>query len=254
MQALRPTRFSTFPFICVATQTTDTLPLPAPCSVADLDTLRALFIAREGRALGALAARMAAAGSAADVFDTWMYHESDAVQYATQTFGEREVLEAGIKALATVSPALHAVLAPTLQLYALACVEADLGQLVCGGLVSAEAGAAVPERSRALCAELTPQWRVLVEGLGVPDHLVASPIAADWGLYNEASEDSGGGGVGPTLLLFRFRVNCVINMGMVSVTWMDLACRMYVCVVCRAGLTLIVGSECLCRHKMWGSC
>ena len=48
-----------------------------------------------------------------------------------------------------------------------------------------EAARALPDALRALCAGLAPHYRLLVDSFGIPDYLVASPIAADWSLYNE---------------------------------------------------------------------
>lgn len=47
------------------------------------------------------------------------------------------------------------------------------------------AGRAVGEAARGLCAQLAPQARVLVDAFGIPEHLVAAPIAADWAAFNE---------------------------------------------------------------------
>jgi len=155
-------------------------------SVCDLETLRALFTTREARMLRSLHVAMAGAGrSPPEVFDAWMHRESDTVQAATQAFGEREVLEAGIRALTTLSPSLRALLGPLLQLYALTRLEADLAWFLCEGLVRPEVGAAVPQRARQLCADLAPHWRTLVDGFGIPEYLVAAPIAADWTEYNK---------------------------------------------------------------------
>lgn len=44
----------------------------------------------------------------------------------------------------------------------------------------------MPAAARALCAALAPRWRLLVDSFGIPEHLVAAPIAGDWAKYNEA--------------------------------------------------------------------
>jgi len=133
-----------------------------------------------------LGSAMASAGkSPPEVFDAWMHRESDTVQATTQAFGEREVLEAGMRALQAASPALRSTtLGPLLQLYALTRLEADLAWFMCEGLLRPEVAARVAPKARELCATLSGQWQTLVEGLGVPDHLVAAPIAADWTKYN----------------------------------------------------------------------
>ena len=77
------------------------------------------------------------------------------------------------------------MLSDVVRLYALHRAEADLGWLVTSGLVSLEAARALPDALRALCAGLAPHYRLLVDSFGIPDYLVAAPIAADWSLYNE---------------------------------------------------------------------
>jgi acyl-CoA oxidase len=123
-----------------------------------------------------------------------MYAQSDAVQAVTQAFGEREVLAAGLAALEAAAPPLRALLDPVLRLYALSRLEANLGPLMADGLLGRAAGGAVAPAARALCAALAPRWGVAVRGFGVPEHLVAAPIAGDWARYNSVRGGRGGGG------------------------------------------------------------
>lgn len=60
-------------------------------------TLHSLFIVREGRLLLQLAQAMGSRKG--DMFDTWMKQQSDLVQATALAFGEREVLEASLRAL-----------------------------------------------------------------------------------------------------------------------------------------------------------
>ncbi len=59
----------------------------------DVNALRGVFVAREGRLLGALAAKMRGISGEA-VFDTWMKRESDLVQATALAYAEREVIDA----------------------------------------------------------------------------------------------------------------------------------------------------------------
>jgi acyl-CoA oxidase len=172
-----------------------------------------------------------------EVFDAWMHRESDTVQATTQAFGEREVLEAGMRALKDVSSGLKRLLEPIIQvrfglimdkketstvaliilhvlpillmpyhpwsvdygeanltysaslllltqLYAVSRLEADLGYFLTEGLIDRRAGAAVVPAARRLCADVAPRWQEIIEGFGIPRHLVAAPIAGDWTGYN----------------------------------------------------------------------
>ena len=47
-------------------------------------------------------------------------------------------------------------------------------------LTHLQAGKALPAAVRATVAEVGPQAQAVVEAFGIPDHLVAAPIAGDW--------------------------------------------------------------------------
>ena len=51
-------------------------------------------------------------------------------------------------------------------------------------LSPSQAGRALPAAVRASVAEVGPQAQAVVEAFGIPDHLVAAPIAGDWERYN----------------------------------------------------------------------
>ena len=154
-------------------------------SLTDLKTLQSVLLAREARAMTTLAKAMGKAGStSAEIFDTWMHQESDAVQHCTLSFGEREVFEAGVRALAHTSPALRALLAQVLTLYAVTKIEADLGWFMCEGVLSVEVGREVAPVGRQLCAALAGRWREIVAGFGIPSYLVSAPAAGDWQRFN----------------------------------------------------------------------
>lgn len=63
--------------------------LRAVGGLRDLEALRAVFVAREGRLLGALAAKMAGAKGGEAVFEVWMKRESDLVQVGSGSSGGR---------------------------------------------------------------------------------------------------------------------------------------------------------------------
>ncbi len=74
----------------------------AGAQLRDLGALRGVFEAREGRLLGALAARMAGVKGGEEVFETWMKGESDLVQATALAYAEREVLDASLRAVQQV--------------------------------------------------------------------------------------------------------------------------------------------------------
>ncbi|KFM25759.1 Acyl-coenzyme A oxidase 2, peroxisomal [Auxenochlorella protothecoides] len=160
-------------------------PAVTVASLSDPEALLALFTARDGRRLAALASAMSGLGSSAEVFDVWMRRESDAVQATATAYAEREVLGACVRALRAASPVARPLLVRCVTLYALCRLEADLAWLMTEGMVPLRVGAAVPGAVRGLCAALAPDFGTLVQALGVPEHLIAAPIAGDWARYNE---------------------------------------------------------------------
>ncbi|EFJ45833.1 hypothetical protein VOLCADRAFT_93964 [Volvox carteri f. nagariensis] len=179
--------------------------------LGDLAVLQRLLAVREGRLVRQLAAAMAAANAAAggaltaqeSTFDTWMKRESDLVQATAYAFAEREVMDSLLRTLsgrqlpgnqqsqcqsqcqAALSGGVAAVLTAVARLFALRCVESDLPWFIAEGELPGKAGRSVPEAVRAAVSELSPQaCEALVSSFGIPDHLVAAPIAGDWSRYN----------------------------------------------------------------------
>ena len=159
-------------------------------SITCLKTLRSLFLAREVRKLHAIAEIMAGVGkSQPDIFDAWMYHESDAVQGCTQAFGEREVLDAVLRILDTTADDLGSLLRDLALLYALKKLEDDLSWFICQGLLEVSVAKEIPERVREMCAKVSGQWDVVVQAFGIPERLASAPIAGDWTRYNIVDND-----------------------------------------------------------------
>jgi acyl-CoA oxidase len=166
------------------------------------------------------AATSAAAGNSSNApdssfFDAWMKSQSDLVQHVALAYGEREVLEAAARALEgnaptpagpyaipadgaagafspQVPPALRQaaasarpLLLPCVLLYAASCIESDLAWFVGAEVLPAKAAKAVPRAVRALVREMGPSAALeLAASFGIPDALMAAPIAVDWESYN----------------------------------------------------------------------
>mmetsp|Transcript_28352 Transcript_28352/g.50648 ORF Transcript_28352/g.50648 Transcript_28352/m.50648 type:complete len:644 (-) Transcript_28352:428-2359(-) len=151
---------------------------------ADLLGLIRLVKTREGRLLATLHQKMRLAGPNG-VFDTWMKQESDLVQATAEAYAERVVLEASYNAIATLPKEEAAIANKLVKLYALRRIELDIGWLITESLVQPSAGREVPARIRSLCIDLSVHTQQIISAFGIPDHLVAAPIAADWEKYNE---------------------------------------------------------------------
>jgi len=148
-----------------------------------LPELRCLLLAREGRLLRELGGAMAGAGAA--FFDEWMKRRSDLVQAAAMAYAEREVLDACVVCLESEAPAaVGATLVRLVRLFALRCVESDLPWYLAEGLLPPAAGREVPGAVRAAVDDAGHGAQDVVDAFGVPDHLIAAPIAGDWERYN----------------------------------------------------------------------
>lgn len=85
---------------------------------------------------------------------------------------ERLIVERANEA-ATATPTLR----PVLALHALARLEADAGWLLEHGVLEAGKARAIRKQIDALCQELRPAARGLVDAFAIPDELLAAPIA-----------------------------------------------------------------------------
>ncbi|KAF6250062.1 hypothetical protein COO60DRAFT_1706247 [Scenedesmus sp. NREL 46B-D3] len=152
----------------------------------DLEVLRRMMQVREMRLLRQLAMVMRQASAAGGFFDAWMKQQSDLVQGAAQAFAEREVLEACIRCLGGpgITSGLRELLAPLVTLFAAAAVERELAWYMGQEVVPTKVGRLVPDFVRQLVAGIAPNGQQLVAAFGIPDHLVAAPIAGQWELYN----------------------------------------------------------------------
>lgn len=112
-----------------------------------------------------------------------MKQESDLVQAAAAAFGERVTLEQS--ALNVERGGAAAKLRPLAELYGLTVVERDLAWFLAEGVLTPQQGRAVVAAARELCRDLSAQMLTLVEAFGIPEHLVAAPIAGDWETYNK---------------------------------------------------------------------
>lgn len=63
------------------------------------------------------------------------------------------------------------------ELYVLRCLDRDMGFLLSAKILPVSAGAAVPERMSEICRALAADSLALVDAFGIPDRLLAAPIA-----------------------------------------------------------------------------
>lgn len=143
-----------------------------------------LLAIREGRLLSRLIEKMKHVSNSG-VFDVWMRQESDLIQDTAMAFMEREVLEASLAHLDACSPSLRFVMQNVVSLYALKTIEDALGWYLSEEILSPFVGRLVKEGVQKLCKALEPFSLTLVDGFGIPDHVIAAPIQQDWEKFNE---------------------------------------------------------------------
>lgn len=90
---------------------------------------------------------------------------------------ERIVVERAAQAVDAAPAELATALRPLLALHALARLEADAGWLLEHNVLEAGKARAIRKQVDALCRELRPAARGLVDAFAIPDELLAAPIA-----------------------------------------------------------------------------
>lgn len=162
-----------------------TPPMITQDSISDIRTLQSLFMMREAKKLAYISDIVAGIGpSQPDVFDAWMYQESDAVQGCTQAFGERQVLDACINVLASTPENLKPVLTDIVCLYATKKMEDDLAWFMYNNIIPNDVAQRIPDMVRSLCKRVSQHWQVVIESFDIPERLVSAPIAGNWEDFN----------------------------------------------------------------------
>lgn len=107
-------------------------------------------------------------------------------------------MEQFVDALSHADSEVRPLLKPLLQLHALSKIEgfltfsctrrlrllflplADVGWFLTQGYFAPSKAAAIHDEIATLCRQIRPNVEFLVDALGVPENLVAAPIAGDW--------------------------------------------------------------------------
>eukprot|EP01137_Pigoraptor_chileana_P037393 Opistho-2@34398 len=144
---------------------------------------------REGRLILKLGERMMQKmGSGKELFDVWMYEESDLVQDVARAYTERLAFDTITEAAQKQSTPNQAVLDKVRALYTLDTVSRDIGFFMGSGLVQPSEGDVLGDRIRQLCSSgekgIGGDLLSLVSAFNIPEHSIAAPIASDWVEYN----------------------------------------------------------------------
>lgn len=136
------------------------------------------FAYRERRLLGSVARRLKARLDAgADTFEAFRACQDHLLALA-EAHVERVTLEAFRAAIAAEADmAVRMALEPLAQLYAMSRLEAHLDWYLEKGVFEAPKARAVRAQVNTLCGEIRPDAVAYVDGFGIPDDILAAPIA-----------------------------------------------------------------------------
>ncbi|MPZ51941.1 MAG: acyl-CoA oxidase [Acidimicrobiia bacterium] len=109
---------------------------------------------------------------ASEAFTEVQSHAVETARAATEAYVYAAMRRANVD-----DPALSEILDDVSVLYALWRVEEDLGWFLTHGLLTAGGAKAVRSSVATLCDELAPHARHLVDAFGIPDEVLAAPIA-----------------------------------------------------------------------------
>ncbi|CAK4626871.1 unnamed protein product [Aphanomyces euteiches] len=158
-------------------------------SLNDVEYYKYLFGLREAKLFAKLGKIMKTdLEQGKTVFDIWMLEQSALIQDIALAYVERMAF---VSTLASLQDPKNADLRPTLTKLALlhgaSCVQRDLGWYVCNGAVSTDLGNQVDDVVKSLCSAegLGNDALHLIDSFGIPDYVIAAPIALDWVKFNE---------------------------------------------------------------------
>eukprot|EP00096_Caligus_rogercresseyi_P010451 TRINITY_DN3813_c0_g1_i1.p1 TRINITY_DN3813_c0_g1~~TRINITY_DN3813_c0_g1_i1.p1 ORF type:complete len:643 (-),score=152.02 TRINITY_DN3813_c0_g1_i1:194-2122(-) len=139
---------------------------------------------REAVLYGELGSKMATSKNSDDIFETWMLCESDLIQHAARSFGDRLIAERFELALDDCSEDLHGVLSKVFRLYLTGIIERNLTWYLISGLITPEQAEDIKHESQMLCNDLGRDSLDLCESFAITDAMLSAPIALDWVHYN----------------------------------------------------------------------
>jgi len=156
---------------------------PASSSLSDPSYLHSLLQKREIKLFTSLGKKMAAAGKAG-TFSSWMFEESDLIQHAAKSFGDRLVADRMALAVSQAEEDIKPILTLINSLYLATIMEKNMSWFVISGILKPADINEMKAISSDLCAELGPQALAICESFGITDTMLSAPIALDWVGYN----------------------------------------------------------------------
>lgn len=158
---------------------------PVAEDLNDDNFLHYLLEARELQNFMELAMKLMQAGKKG-LFDTWMMKESDLVQHAAFSYGEKLISERtqAIIESPDTDPSLVPILKELRRLYLLDCVLKDLGWFAANSMITPQTAKQVNEATAEACRVIAPHALQLADAFDLSDDMISAPIALDWVKYN----------------------------------------------------------------------
>lgn len=152
----------------------------------ELDTLLKLFALRENEFLLQLGTRMQTRmAEGANLFDVWMYEESDLIQALAVAHGEHIILQQCVKAVNSSDTAIRPVLTTIFRLWAISSIDQSASFYLTKGYITNEVWNTHLKMMADLTRQLAAVASEVVQSFGLPDSLLQAPIAHDWVEYNK---------------------------------------------------------------------
>jgi acyl-CoA oxidase len=121
-----------------------------------------------------------------DHFQTWMLQQSDLIQGAAEAFGERMCFLMCFRKVASNGDAsLMTIFGNILEVYGMECVKRNMAYLLLHDIIDKKEAMHWNEVYGHKIQQLVPRLNELIEGFGIPDHLLNAPISSDWVSFNK---------------------------------------------------------------------
>ena len=121
-------------------------------------------------------------GAGKSLFDAWMNEEQHRVQQVAEIYGEAICMREGLKLKGDKN---YAHLDKIFRLFASKSLEPYLGWFLAQGFISQQAVVVFQDSIVALNKEIAAIATDIVDGFGIPEHLITMPMAGDYEKYND---------------------------------------------------------------------
>ncbi|KAG0241082.1 acyl-CoA dehydrogenase/oxidase [Mortierella sp. GBAus27b] len=122
------------------------------------------------------------------LFNVWMGEESDTIQAAAKSFGERMCFEQTLNLIRTLPGGQRAILETLVRLWGLTLIESYSTWYLTRGLITNQTALKIPQLVRDVVASIGLNGLSLCDILGVDERLLFAPIAGNaggWEMYNK---------------------------------------------------------------------